>query len=115
MSAEENKNVARMYHDLNQDDVEEILTADFIGRHPTGYTWNRDSHKEFVTNALTDTIHEQIAEGDWVATRFTRTGTVGNRPLHVETMHFKRFRDGKIAEVWEYFDSRQIPWWNPSE
>jgi ketosteroid isomerase-like protein len=102
-----------MYHNLNQNDVEKILTPDFIGRHPTGYTWDRESHKNFVTNDLTEMIHEQIAEGDWVATRFTRTGTVGNNPIDVETVHFKRFRDGKISEVLAYFDSKQIPWWNP--
>ena len=115
ISVEENKKVARIYHDLNQDDVLNILTPDFIGRHPTGFTWNREDHRGFVTNDLTDTIHEQFAEGDWVATRFTRTGTVGNNPINVEFMHFKLFRDGKIAEIWEYFDSKQMPWWTPPE
>lgn len=114
MSAGENKKIARIYHDLKQADVEQILTPDFVGRHPTGYTWDRESHKNFVTNNLTDTIHEQIAEGDWVATRFTRTGMVGANPINIEAVHFKRFRAGKIAEVLEYFDSKQIPWFNPS-
>ena len=114
MSLEENKKIASMYHDLNQADVENILTPDFVGRHPGGFTWDRESHKQFVTNNLTDTIHEQIAEGDLVATRFTRTGTVGNNPINVETLHLKRFRDGKIAEVLEFFDSAQVPWWKPA-
>ena len=115
MTIEENKRVARLYHDLNHDDVEEILTPEFTGHHPTGYSWTREDHKEFVTNDLTDTIHEQIAEGEWVATRFRRTGTVGTNPIDVEIMHFKRFKDGKIAEVFEHFESKQIPWWDPSE
>lgn len=115
MSVADNKQVARIYHELKLEDVEQILTPDFVGRHPTGYTWDRASHKGFVTNALTDTIHEQIGEGDWVATRFTRTGTVGTNPINIESVHFKRFRDGKICEVLEYFDSRQIPWFNPTQ
>ncbi len=108
MSVEENKKVARRYHDLNPDDVETILTPDFIGRHPTGFTWNRHSHKEFLTNQLQDSIHEQFAEGDWVATRFTRTGMYQDKPMKVDMMHFKRFVDSKIAEIWEYFDSKQL-------
>jgi ketosteroid isomerase-like protein len=108
MSSEENKKVARVYHDLNPDDVETILTPDFIGRHPTGFTWNRDNHKNYVANKLEDTIHEQFAEGDWVATRFTRTWMEQDKPMKLDAMHMKRFVDGKITEIWEYFDSKQL-------
>ncbi len=109
MSVEANKQVARRYHDLKADDVEAILTPDFLGRHPTGFTWNRDDHRHFLTNyQMTDTIHEQVAEGDWVATRFTRSGTFQDKPVNIDAMHFKRCVDGKIAEIWEYFDSKQL-------
>ncbi|MHC4621331.1 MAG: ester cyclase [Planctomycetota bacterium] len=110
MSVEENKEVARRYHDLNPDEVEDILTPDFIGRHSSGWTWNRDNHKDYWSQErdFKDTIHEQIAEGEWVATRFTRTGTHQDRHVEVDAMHFKRFEDGKIAEIWEYFDSKQL-------
>ena len=112
MSVEENKRIARKYHDLNPDEVEEILTPDYIGRHPTGplLTWNRDNHKPFLTNYpdMKDDIHEQIAEGEWVATRFTRSGTYQGRHFELHMMHFKRFKDGRIAELWEYFDSKQL-------
>jgi len=111
MSVDENKKVARIYHDLNPEDVEKILTPGFIGRHVKNrFTWRRDTHKEFLANhpEMKDTIHEQIAEGDWVATRFIRTGTLKNKHLGAEIMHFKRFEDGKIAEIWEYFDSKQL-------
>jgi ketosteroid isomerase-like protein len=112
MPAEENKRVARMYHDLNPDDVENILTPGFIGRHAPkrDFTWRRDAHKRFLTNNsdMKDTIHEQIAEGEWVATRFTRTGTYQGRYGEVDFMHLKRFEEGKIAELWEYFDSREL-------
>ncbi len=108
MSVEENKNVASRYHDLNPDDVESILTPDFIGRQPNGFTWNRDNHKNFLSNQFQDSIHEQFGEGDWVATRFTRTGTYQDKPVKVDIMHMKRFVDGKIAEIWEYFDWKQV-------
>ena len=103
MPVDENKKVASKYHQLNLDDVEEILTPDFVGRHTTGNTWNRDEHKNYLSKpGKKDIIHAQIAEGEMVATRFTRTDTDGN--LEIEIMHLKRFRDGKICEIWEYFD-----------
>ena len=113
MSVQENKNVARKYHDLNPDDVETILTPDFIGRHTSGFTWNRENHKKFLTNQLQDTIHEQFGEGDFVATRFTRTGMYENKPMKVDSMHCKRFVDGKITEIWEYVDSKQLEQFEP--
>ena len=112
MSVEENKKVARRYHDLNPDEVEDILTPDFIGRHTFGHTWNRESHKQYWSREdrrdFEDTIHEQIAEGEWVATRFTRSGTHEGKHRELDIMHFKRFEAGKIAEIWEYFDRRQV-------
>jgi predicted ester cyclase len=112
MSVEENRKVACTYHNLNPDDVEQILTPNFIGHHPDGSTWSRDSHKQFwsreETSDFTDTIREQIAEGEWVATQFTRAGTYQGRHVELDMMHFKRFADGKIAEIWELYDSKQL-------
>jgi predicted ester cyclase len=111
MSVEENKRIARLYHDLNPEDVEQILTPDFVGHHAKDrLTWQRDNHVKFLSNNpdMEDTIHEQVAQGDWVATRFTRTGPYQGRQVEVELMHFKRFEDGKIAEIWEYFDSKEL-------
>ena len=108
---EENRQVARLYHDLNPEDVENILTSNFIGRHNwPGSTWNRDQHKRYWIRhrGVEDIIHDQIAEGDWVATRFTRTGTYEGRQIELEMMHFKRFEGGKIAEIWEYLDQKQL-------
>jgi len=103
MSIEENKKIARTYYDHNPDDVESILTHDFTGR-TNERTWDRDSHKKtWITyqSQLTDTIHEQVVEGDWVATWFTRTGLFENKPSKYELMNFMRFVDGKIAEIRE--------------
>ena len=112
MSLAENKKVACMYHDLNPDDMDKILTPGFIGHHPDKTTWNLDDHKRFWSDEevvnVKDTIHEQIAEGEWVATRFTRVGEYQGKYYEIDMMHFKRFEDGRIAEVWELYDSKQI-------
>jgi len=105
MSIEENKRIARTYYDHNPDDVELILTPDFTGTGRTDeMTWNRDDHKRtWITyqSQLTDTIHAQVVEGDWVATWFTRTGSFENKPVKWEMMNFMRFVDGRIAEIRE--------------
>ena len=107
----ENKRIAAEYHDLNPDNVNKILTEDFIGRHEQNKdTWNRESHREFLNNnpEMEDTIYVQIGEGDWVATRLTRTINLNGKNVKIDGMHFKRFQNGKIAEIWEYADSKQF-------
>jgi len=106
----ENKRIAAEYHDLNPDNVDKILTEDFIGRHEQNKgIWNRENHREFLKNnpEMGDKIHSQIGEGDWVATRFTRTMNLNGKNVKIDGMHFKRFQNGKIAEIWEYGDSKQ--------
>ena len=111
MSVEENKRVARRYHDLNPDEVEEILTPDFIG-HQIGFTWDRERHKQVWSKeewrAFKDTIREQIAEGEWVATHFTRSGPWEGKHVEGDMMQFKRFEGGKIAELWEIHNPKQF-------
>lgn len=110
MSAQENKRVARLYHQFNPDDIEDLLAPDFVGYHSDGSTWDLESHKTFwsseETRGMKDTIHVQVAEGDWVATRFTRAGTYQGKQIELEMMSFKRFQDGKIVENWEQYDSK---------
>ena len=104
----ENKRVAHKYHELNPNDIDDILTPDFIGRgNRAGFTWDRERHRKYLTTNRgkhEDTVHEQIADGDWVATRFTRTGEYDGKPFTLDAMQLKRFVGGKIAEIWEYFD-----------
>lgn len=106
-----NKETAIRYHDLNPKDIDAILTADFIGRNEKSrFTWNIEDHRKFLTNGSykVDTILEQVAEGNWVATRFVRTWIMDGDTVQYEAMHFKRFENGKISEIWEYGDSRQV-------
>ena len=104
MSVDENKEVSRRYHDLKPEEMDEIITQDFIGRGPKGFTWTLQAHKEYWEKnpgQAHDTIHEQVAEGNLVATRFTREGTQDGNPSKGDFMSFKRLQDGKIAEIWE--------------
>lgn len=105
-SAEKNKVSAALYHDLNADNIDLLFTEDFTGHGENGHTWDRESHRSYLSNGRykVDEITRQVAEGDWVATMFTRTMEYQGDTISVPVMHFKRFEDGKIAEVWEYYD-----------
>ena len=109
MSVQENKRIALKFHDLSPDDVDEILTEDFIGR-KWNATWNREDHREFLTRypEMVDTIEGQIGEGDWVAIRFTRKLVLGGKKVKIEGMEFYRFQDARIAEILAYGDERQL-------
>ena len=56
---------------------------------------------------MSDILYEVVAEGEFVAVRFARTGTYQGREMQIEMMQMVRFEDGKIAEIWEYVDSKQ--------
>jgi hypothetical protein len=107
---QKNKEIAIRYHDLNPNDIDTILAADFIGRNEKSrFTWNVADHRKYLNNGdnKVDNILQQVAEGNWVATRFVRTWVEAGDTLQYEMMHFKRFENGKISEIWEYGDSRQ--------
>ena len=111
MSVQENKRIAHLYHQFDPDDMEDILAPNFVGYHSNGSTWDLQSHKTFWSSdgtRMKDTIHVQVAEGDWVATRFTRAGTYQGKQFELEMMSFKRFQDGKIVENWEQYDSKLV-------
>lgn len=110
--ADENRRIASLYHELKPENIDEILTDDFIGHWENDrFTWNKEDHRNFVKNNgmnMKDTIYNQVVEGNWVSTRFKRTGKYQGRDANAVIMQFKRFQDGKIAEIYEYFDSRQL-------
>jgi predicted ester cyclase len=108
---EKNKKVAEKYHELKAENVKDILCEDFVGRtEKSMHTWDAASHEKYLASDAfkQDSICEQIAEGDWVATRFVRTTDYNGQRIKVELMHFKKFRNGKIAEIWEYGWSDQL-------
>lgn len=102
-----NKAISTKYHLLKAEDVDAILADNFIGR--TGdnlFTWNKENHRKYLSNGFSksDSIFSQIAEGNYVTTRFVRRFLNKGDTARVEIMHFKRFENGKIVEIWEYWD-----------
>ena len=105
-----NKKIAAKYHELNPDDIDAILTEDFIGRFGTnGNTWNREDHRQFWSNnKAEDKILHLVAEGDLVAISFIRMGEQEGKSFSMNIMQFMQFENGKIAEIWEMFDQNQL-------
>lgn len=104
---EENLKLATLYHDLNPENIDMLLAEDFKGSGEQGHTWHRESHRIYLSNERykVDKITRQVAQGDWVCTMFTRTfETIEGDTLVVPAMQFKHFVDGKITEVFEYYD-----------
>jgi steroid delta-isomerase-like uncharacterized protein len=59
-------------------------------------------------------VHEQIAEGDYVVTRWTATGTndgelmgmpPSGRPVEIEGVGIDRIEGGKVVESWGCWDT----------
>lgn len=98
-----------MYHQRNLEDVDSLLSDDFVGSYfgqdPKPNAWNKDDHKNAITNYPNnkDSILIQIAEGDWVAERFIRTFNVEDTTFKAEVMQFKQIKNGKIINSWEIF------------
>ena len=94
---------------LKPENVENILADDFIGHFNASRTWDKESHFNFLSDNTTvqDTISGQIAEGNWVATSFHRSATLDGKAVKADLMQFKRFENGKIAEIFEYTDPGQ--------
>jgi len=59
------------------------------------------------------TIHAQVAEGNYVVTRWSATGThlgdfMGNKPtgkgVHITAIHIHEVLEGRICHLWEQID-----------
>lgn len=109
--AENKLNTSIKYHKLDPKNINDILTNDFIGRNEKSrFTWTKEKHQNYWSdnpNSAKDTIYHQIVDGNWVATRFQRKMNWEGKDVEFESMHFKRFENGKIAEIWEYGDTKQ--------
>ncbi len=127
MSAEENKAIVRRFYEefINKGNlriVHELHTPDYQHHDPDapdpgggaeGYIRRNAVFLEaFPDRRLT--IEDQIAEGDKVASRITMRAThtgdlpgipATGRTVNIESMHFCRISDGRIAEEWELFDA----------
>jgi hypothetical protein len=105
-----NKEISAMYHRLNPNDVNAILTNNFTGQQNDGLKWNKEQHRNFLSNGSykKDSVFQQVAEDNWVATRFVREMFYNGDTIRSLAMQLKRFEDGKIAEIWEYAVPTQI-------
>jgi steroid delta-isomerase-like uncharacterized protein len=121
-SSEQNKTAVRECFENaskgNFDALDAIVSPDYI-LHPEEIR-GADGLKEMVEiyrSALTElhvTIHQQFTEGDYVATRYTVSGThegdlMGTPPTGKDVaftgITISRCRDGKIVEEWELVDT----------
>ena len=118
MSTENNKSVLTRWFDAyNKNDLammeklaDEYFTSDFIGHGTTFVNLEPGpvGVKKFVRQSLMDspdlsfTIHDMIAEGDKVVTRFTVNNTDPKTQdlVSLQILSIDRFIDGKIAEDW---------------
>jgi steroid delta-isomerase-like uncharacterized protein len=104
------------------DEVLELIGDDYVGHVPGVPEPIRGTggFREFASSYLaafpdgTITVDHQIAEGDWVATRWTGRGTntgelMGMPPtgkeVTVEGITYSRVADGKAHEAWLIWDT----------
>jgi steroid delta-isomerase-like uncharacterized protein len=125
--SEENKALVRrsfeeVFNEGNLDAVEEIFAPDYVLHDPTSPEEIRGTEgiSQYVSMYRTafpdlqQTIEEQIAEGEKVATRLTGRGThqgelmgispTGNR-VEAPGIVINRISGGKIAESWANYDA----------
>jgi len=125
---EQNKAVARaaFLEYLNHrdfDGFEAIHTKDFIKHYNNRQAEDleqemKDARGQYVASSdLTFTLNWMVAEGDKVAVCFTSRGTqdgsfsgmpATGKKYEVSAMTVWRFRDGKIAEEWVYFNELEL-------
>jgi hypothetical protein len=109
LSIDDNKKISTLYHERNLEDVDKLLSDDFVGNYysqsPNLNTWNKENHKNAITRNpnVKDSILVQVAEGDWIAERFIRSLKSADTLLSMEVMQFKQIKNGKIITSWEIF------------
>ena len=119
--SEQNKALARRFYDevfnrKNLNAMDELCAADIIdhsalpGQGP-GLPGLKESFQQFMAGFpdLKATVHEVVAEGDMLVTRFssvgTHTGDLMGAPPTGKTVTFRgldmiRIRDGRAVEAW---------------
>jgi steroid delta-isomerase-like uncharacterized protein len=123
MSTQENKAIHRrcieeIWNKGNLSVVDELIAADWA--YVTENVHGREGYKGWVTmvrNAFPDwhqTIHDQVAEGDKVATRWivqgTHQGPIWGIPptgkkIEMKGMYLVRCAGGQLVEEWCHYDA----------
>jgi steroid delta-isomerase-like uncharacterized protein len=106
----------------NFDVIDELVADDYVGHDPAmpEPTRGPEGVKQFVNQYLVAypdaslTVEEQIAEGDYVATRWSARGTqkgdlmgisATGKQVTVTGMTISRIAGGKVAEEWTNWDT----------
>ena len=109
-----------VFNNARPDTLDELIADDYLDHSAApeqapGPAGARQMYDVFRT-AFPDlriTVHEMLAEGDFVACRATFAGTSRGplmgapptgKPVQLASMVFLRLRDGKIVERWEQAD-----------
>ncbi len=111
MSTEENKALVRRFNDVlntgNWDDLDDFLAPDFVAHGSGAETTGIEGWKQFMRTLSAGkdvhaTISELIADGDWVAERWTVHATDQATGEHTtwQGMTIHRFANGKLHEDW---------------
>lgn len=106
------------------DVVDELFADDYVSYDPTGAEGDRESFKAFVSafrEAMPDfeaTVDLFVVNGDWMAFRFTSTGTFenehaffpgvlpNNKTVELVVHVILRFNeDGQLVEEWDMWDN----------
>jgi len=106
--------LAEITNDPKMESAEEILHKDFVFHGPGGHEVRGiqafKNDLEYVRRVFPDyheTEEETIAEGDFVASRWTSTGThvKNGKKFKMTNITIDRLQDGKIVETWYLCDN----------
>jgi len=112
--------VEEVWHRGDLSHIREAFSPAFVGNTPRHRLQSLSDFRVHVTTAraafpdIRFDVHQQVAEGDYVSTRYTVRGThVGpflglpptGRPVTVEAMTLHRLSGGRIAESWTQWDT----------
>ncbi len=117
MSTDENKAIIRQFSNVwntgKLDDLDNILAPNFVVHGSEGNITGIEEWKQFVTNySAGKDVHvrvdELIADGDWVAERWTMraTDTATGEQTTFQGMTIHRFANGKLQEDWAVAETR---------
>jgi steroid delta-isomerase-like uncharacterized protein len=104
----------------DQATIGELCDPDLVDHNPApGHEPTLAGFKQKVTDFKTmfpdleESLHDIIASGDTVATRWVVTGSLqqefmgipaSGQAIRVEGMNFYRLKDGRVTDIWTQFD-----------
>jgi steroid delta-isomerase-like uncharacterized protein len=104
----------------DQETIDELCDPDFLDHNPppdheptlAGFK-HKIAYMCSCFSDLTEDLHDIVASGDTVATRWVLTGSLqqefmgipaSGQSIRVEGMNFYRLKDGRVTDIWTQFD-----------